>query len=178
MTHSRTPHKDKSDCYFIPAGEAFSPACFVMPFFSCANFAGLFSFQLLTFVCRTPRILVFFAGITQLYRTCGKIATYQYAPQEISQFWRFSPPSHSIVPPLPAFGRFRERHGQLPGGAGPYPQPITPPGPPTQFPVLTRSLCDPRVTFSYLRGLDLVCRKIPAAATVSASVHVGDICLT
>lgn len=56
MTHSRTPHKDKSDCYFIPAGEAFSPACFVMPFFSCANFAGLFSFQLLTFVCRTPRI--------------------------------------------------------------------------------------------------------------------------
>ena len=57
MTHSRTPHKDKSDCYFIPAGEAFSPACFVMPFFSCANFAGLFSLQLLTFVCRTPRTL-------------------------------------------------------------------------------------------------------------------------
>ncbi|MGO5097066.1 hypothetical protein ACTQ34_14795, partial [Agathobaculum sp. LCP25S3_E8] len=37
-----------------PAGEAFSPVCFVMPFFSRANFAGLFSFQLLTFVCRTP----------------------------------------------------------------------------------------------------------------------------
>ena len=28
-----------------------------MPFFSCANFAGLFSLQLLTFVCRTPRTL-------------------------------------------------------------------------------------------------------------------------
>ena len=27
-----------------------------MSFFSCANFAGLFSFQLLTFVCRTPFI--------------------------------------------------------------------------------------------------------------------------
>ncbi|HJC00704.1 MAG TPA: hypothetical protein H9764_09635, partial [Candidatus Flavonifractor merdavium] len=39
---------------FIPAGEAFSPACFVMPFFSRAIFAGLFLFQLLTFVCRTP----------------------------------------------------------------------------------------------------------------------------
>ena len=25
-----------------------------MPFFGLANFAGLFSFQLLTFVCRTP----------------------------------------------------------------------------------------------------------------------------
>ena len=37
----------------------------------------------------------------------------------------------------------------------------TPPGSPTQLPVLTRSLCDLRVTFSYLRGLDLVCRKIP-----------------
>ena len=53
--------------------------------------------------------------ITQLYRTCVKIATYQYAPQGFCQFWRFSPPSHSIVPLLPAFGRFRERHGQLPG---------------------------------------------------------------
>ena len=138
----------------------------------------LYFTPLRNFIVLSPRILVFFAGITQLYRTCGKIATYQYAPQEISQFWGFFPPSHSIVPPLPAFGRFRERHGQLPGGAGPYPQPITPPGSPTQFPVLTRSLCDPRVTFSYLRGLDLVCRKIPAAATVSASVHAGGICLT
>ena len=37
LTHSRTPHKDKSDCYFIPAGEAFSPACFVMPLFSAVQ---------------------------------------------------------------------------------------------------------------------------------------------
>ena len=80
--------------------------------------------------------LYFFAGITQLYRTCGKIATYQYAPQEISQFWRFSPPSHSIVPLLPAFGRFRERHGQLPGGAGPYPQPMRRPDRRHSFPFL------------------------------------------
>ena len=158
----------------------------------------LYFTPLRNFIVLSPRILVFFAGITQLYRTCGKIATYRYAPQMFCEFWRFfppshsivtlrrrsvnlgvfPPPSHSIVPPLPAFGRFRERHGQLPGGAGPYPQPITPPGSPTQFPVLTRSLCDPRVTFSYLRGLDLVCRKIPAAATVSASVHAGGICLT
>ena len=36
----------------------------------------------------------------------------------------------------------------------------TPPGSPTQLPVLTRSLCDLRVALSYLRGLDLVCRKI------------------
>ena len=125
----------------------------------------LYFTPLRNFIVLSPRILVFFAGITQLYRTCGKIATYQYAPQEISQFWRFSPPSHSIVPLLPAFGGFRERHGQ-------------PPGSPTQFPILTRSFCDPRVTFSYLRSLDLVCRKIPAAATVSASVHAGGICLT
>ena len=54
LTHSKAPHKDKSDWYFIPAGEAFSPACFVMPFFSCANFAELFSFQLLTFVATMP----------------------------------------------------------------------------------------------------------------------------
>ncbi|MGN8890143.1 hypothetical protein, partial [Dysosmobacter sp. HCP28S3_G4] len=40
------------------AGEAFSPVCFVMPFFSRANFAGLFSFQLLTFVCRTPVVVL------------------------------------------------------------------------------------------------------------------------
>lgn len=61
---------------------------------------------------------------------------------------------------------------EIPGASWPvaHPQPITPPGSPTQFPFLTRSLCDLRVTFSYLRGLDLVCRKIPAAATVSASV--------
>ena len=39
---------------FILAGEAFSPVCFVILFFSRTNFAGLFSFQLLTFVCRTP----------------------------------------------------------------------------------------------------------------------------
>ena len=39
-----------------------------------------------------------------------------------------------------------------------------------RIPNLTRSLCDLRVALSYLRGLDLVCRKIPAAATVSASV--------
>ena len=38
---------------FILAGEAFSPVCFVMLLFGRANFAGLFSFQLLTFVCRT-----------------------------------------------------------------------------------------------------------------------------
>lgn len=68
MTHSRTPHKDKSDCYFIPAGEAFSPACFVMSFFSCANFAGLFSFQLLTFVCRTPLITIFVEIFTSFYK--------------------------------------------------------------------------------------------------------------
>ena len=96
----------------------------------------LYFTPLRNFIVLSPRILVFFAGITQLYRTCGKIATYRYAPQEISQFWRFSPPSHSIVPPLPAFGRFRERHGQLPGGAGPYPQPITPSESPTQLPFL------------------------------------------
>ena len=74
--------------------------------------------------------------ITQLYRTCGKIATYRYAPQGFCQFWRFSPPSHSIVPPLPAFGRFRERHGQLPGGAGPYPQPMRRPDRRHSFPFL------------------------------------------
>ena len=138
----------------------------------------LYFTPLRNFIVLSPRILAFFAGITQLYRTCGKIATYRYAPQEISQFWRFSPPSHSTVPPLPAFGRFRERHDLLPGGAGPYPQPITPPGPPTQFPFLTRSLCDLRVTFFYLRGLDLVCHKIPAAASVSATIYAGCICLT
>ncbi|WP_204884789.1 hypothetical protein, partial [Pseudoflavonifractor phocaeensis] len=32
------------------AGESFSPVCFVMLFFSHTNFAGLFSFQLLTFI--------------------------------------------------------------------------------------------------------------------------------
>ena len=34
-----------------------SPACFVILFFGLANFAVLFSFQLLTFVCRTPLVL-------------------------------------------------------------------------------------------------------------------------
>ena len=102
----------------------------------------LYFTPLRNFIVLSPRILVFFAGITQLYRTCGKIATYRYR------------------------------------GVGPYPQPITPPGSPTQFPILTRSFCDPRVTFSYLRGLDLVRRKILAAATVSASVHAGGIRLT
>lgn len=47
-----------------------------------------------------------------------------------------------------------------------------------RIPKLTRSLCDLRVALSYLRSLDLVCRKIPAAATVSASVHAGGIRLT
>ena len=45
LTHSKAPHKDKSDWCFIPAGEAFSPACFVMPFFSRAIFSGLFYFS-------------------------------------------------------------------------------------------------------------------------------------
>ena len=31
---------------------------------------------------------------------------------------------------------------------------------PPRIPNLTRSFCDPRVALSYLRGLDLVCRKI------------------
>ena len=53
----------------------------------------------------------------------------------------------------------------------------TPPGSPTQLPVLTRSLCDLRVAFSYLRGLDLVFRKIPVAASVSASICACIICL-
>ncbi|WP_209346626.1 hypothetical protein, partial [Flavonifractor sp. AGMB03687] len=48
-----------------PAGEAFSPACFVMPFFSRAIFAGLFLFQLLTFVCRTPYIYPYLSIVNQ-----------------------------------------------------------------------------------------------------------------
>ena len=47
-----------------------------------------------------------------------------------------------------------------------------------RIPKLTLSFCDLRVTFSYLRGLDLVCRKIPAAASVSASIYAYILCLT
>ncbi|WP_418246103.1 hypothetical protein, partial [Dysosmobacter sp.] len=65
---------------FIPAGEAFSPACFVMPFFSCANFAGLFSLQLLTFVCRTPRVERIFSG------EAGNLIT-QFIQHE--RYWSF-----------------------------------------------------------------------------------------
>ena len=99
LTHSRTPHKDKSDCYFIPAGEAFSPACFVMPFFSCANFAGLFSFQLLTFVCRTPIFqpntvwssITFYRAVLDL-SACWRIFCFRGSSQFV-----FDKPLHLIL---------------------------------------------------------------------------------
>ena len=54
-------HRVKRTTNFIPAGDAFSPACFVMPSFSLANYAGLFSFQLLTLHSRiTHQVILAF----------------------------------------------------------------------------------------------------------------------
>lgn len=51
--HSRIQFKTKL-IYILSSAGDFSPVSFAMPFFSLTNFVGLFSFQLLTFVCRTP----------------------------------------------------------------------------------------------------------------------------
>lgn len=51
--HSRIQFKTKL-IYILSSAGNFSPVSFAIPFFSLTNFVGLFSFQLLTFVCRTP----------------------------------------------------------------------------------------------------------------------------
>lgn len=94
----------------------------------------------------------------------------------------------SILGVLPAITQHRTAASgfwEIPGASWPaarmirpIPAADAPSGPPTQFPFLTRSLCDLRVALSYLRGLDLVCRKIPAAASMSASICACIICLT
>ena len=53
--HSRIQFKTKL-IYILSSAGNFSPVSFAIPFFSLTNFVGLFSFQLLTFVCRTPSI--------------------------------------------------------------------------------------------------------------------------
>ena len=53
--HSRIQFKTKL-IYILSSAGNFSPVSFAIPFFSLTNFVGLFSFQLLTFVCRTPRL--------------------------------------------------------------------------------------------------------------------------
>ena len=53
--HNKTLRRVKLTANSIPAGDVILlQSVLLCPFFGLANFAGLFSFQLLTFVCRTP----------------------------------------------------------------------------------------------------------------------------
>ena len=52
--HNKTLRRVKLTANSIPAGDVILlQSVLLCPFFGLANFAGLFSFQLLTFVCRT-----------------------------------------------------------------------------------------------------------------------------
>ena len=53
--HNKALRRVKLTANSIPAGDVILlQSVLLCPFFGLANFAGLFSFQLLTFVCRTP----------------------------------------------------------------------------------------------------------------------------
>ena len=55
--HNKALRRVKLTANSIPAGDVILlQSVLLCPFFGLANFAGLFSFQLLTFVCRTPII--------------------------------------------------------------------------------------------------------------------------
>ena len=55
--HNKALRRVKLTANSIPAGDVILlQSVLLCPFFGLANFAGLFSFQLLTFVCRTPSI--------------------------------------------------------------------------------------------------------------------------
>ena len=57
--HNKALRRVKLTANSIPAGDVILlQSVLLCPFFGLANFAGLFSFQLLTFVCRTPLIIV------------------------------------------------------------------------------------------------------------------------
>ena len=57
--HNKALRRVKLTANSIPAGDVILlQSVLLCPFFGLANFAGLFSFQLLTFVCRTPSFLI------------------------------------------------------------------------------------------------------------------------